>query len=98
MMKTPHISEDILPLGQFKTRASEVLRRLRNARRPIVITQNGKPAAVLIAPEDFDRLVEREQFLTAVQEGLADLEAGRWMDDAALSQELDKELGPVQAP
>ncbi len=97
-MKTPHISEDILPLGQFKTRASEVLRRLRNARRPIVITQNGKPAAVLIAPEDFDRLVEREQFLTAVQEGLADLEAGRWMDDAALSQELDKELGPVQAP
>ncbi len=59
------MSQDILPLGEFKTHASRVLRRLREARRPIVITQNGRPAGVLISPEEFDRLVEHDRFVTA---------------------------------
>ncbi len=96
-MKTLHISEDILPLAKFKTRASEVLRRLHKAQRPIVITQNGKPAAVIITPEEFDRLTEQSRFLAAVEEGLADEEAGRLIDDDALSGELDTEFGIPKA-
>ena len=64
-MKFVQISQDILPMGEFKTHASRVLRRLRAAQRPIVITLNGKPAAVLITPEEFDRLYERERFVEA---------------------------------
>ncbi len=92
-MKPVHISEDILPIGEFKTHASRVLRRLREDRRPIVITQNGKPAGVLITPEEFDSLRERERFVQAVQSGLADSEAGRVIDDAALARELEGEFG-----
>ena len=75
-MKTIQVSEDILPLGEFKTQASRVLRRLKDSNRPIVITQNGKPAAVLITPEEFDRLGEHQRFLKAVYKGLSDAEAG----------------------
>ena len=96
-MKILHISEDILPLARFKAQASEVLRRLRTDQRPIVITQNGKPTAVVITPEEFDRLTERERFLQAVQEGLADIESGRVIDDDALSQELAAEFGTPEA-
>lgn len=92
-MKTLQVSEDILPIGKFKTRASQVLRKLREAQRPIVITQNGKPTAVLITPEEFDRLHERERFLEAVREGLADSEAGRVIEDKRLTRELDVALG-----
>ena len=94
-MKTLQVAEDILPLGEFKTHASRVIRRLRAARRPIVITQNGKPAAVLLTPEDFDRLQERGRFMEAVREGLADSNAGRLIDDATLGRELDAALGPT---
>ncbi len=59
----------------------------------MVITQNGKPAAVLITPEELDRIAERGRFLDAVQEGLADPEAGRLIDDEQLGNELDAELG-----
>ena len=96
-MKTLHISEDILPLAKFKTQASEVLRRLHTAQRPIVITQNGKPTAVMITPEEFDRLTEQTRFHEAVEEGLADAEAGRLIDDDALSGELDAEFGIPKA-
>lgn len=83
------VAEDILPLEEFKTRASQVLRKLREVQRPIVITQNGKPSAVLITPEEFDRLREHDCFIEAVYEGLADSEAGRVIDDKELVEELD---------
>ncbi len=92
-MKPVQVSQDILPVGELKTHTSRILRRLRDAQRPIVITLNGKPAAVLITPEEFDRLYERERFVEAVGRGLADAEAGRVVDDDVLSGELDAEFG-----
>jgi len=91
-VKSLHISEDILAIGEVKAQLSRVLRQLHETRRPIVVTQNGRPAAVLITPDEFDRLRELDQFLDAVHEGLADSEAGRVIDDAALTTELDAAL------
>jgi len=54
-----------------------------------VITQNGKPAGVLLSPAEFDRLVERERFLTDVAAGIADLDAGR----TVTTKELERRLG-----
>lgn len=96
-MKPLHLSEDIVPLGEFETQASRVLQRLKDSHRPVVITQNGRPAAVLITPEDFDRIRERERFMAAVQEGLADAEAGRLLSSEEVDRELDLEFGPLTA-
>lgn len=92
-MKPLHVSEDILPIADFKARASEVIRGLREHRRPVVITQSGKPAAVLLSPEEFDRLTYRARFLDTVGEGLADAEASRVVSDEALGQMMDDEFG-----
>jgi prevent-host-death family protein len=95
-MKHLRISEDILPIGEFKTHASRVVRKLQTTRRPLVITQNGKPAAVLLTPDDFDRLNQQARFLHAVDEGLADSQAGKVVDDQTLALELDKNFGPIE--
>jgi len=93
-MKPLHLSEDIVPLGELESQASRVLQKLKDSHRPVVITQNGRPAAVLITPEDFDRIRERERFMAAVQEGLADAEAGRLLSSEEMDRELDLEFGP----
>ena len=92
-MKRIQVAEDIVPLAKFKARASEVFRQLRREQRPVVITQNGKPAGVLVSPEEFDRLQEHDRFLEAVREGLADSEQGRLTDDEELTAELESDLG-----
>ena len=92
-MKPIQLAEDIVPLADFKARASRLFKQLREEQRPVVITQNGKPAAVLITPEEFDRFAERSRFLDAVEEGLADAEAGRLIDDEQIGLELDAEFG-----
>jgi prevent-host-death family protein len=88
-MNSFRVSEDILSIGAFKARAAEVLRKLRERQQPIVITHHGKPAAVLLTPEEFDRLSEHDRFLAAVHEGLADSDAGRVVDDYTLTRELE---------
>ena len=46
-MKTISVQNDIIPIAEFKASISKYLKNLRNTRHPLVITQNGKPAAFL---------------------------------------------------
>jgi len=94
-MKPLQLSEDIVPIGEFKTHASQLLRKLHDSQRPVVITQNGRPAAVLITPEEFDALHYRERFMAAVREGLADSEAGRVFEDEEVKRLLEEEFGSL---
>ncbi|MCC6751330.1 MAG: type II toxin-antitoxin system Phd/YefM family antitoxin [Deltaproteobacteria bacterium] len=87
-MKALRVSEDIVPVSEFKAQAAEWLRRLTTTGQPLVITQNGKPAGVLLSPEAYDELAERARFVAAVEDGLADSQAGRLTDQATLAAEL----------
>lgn len=79
-MRALRISEDIVPVSDFKAQAADWLRRVSETGHPLVITQNGKAAGVLLSPAEFDRLNERARFVAAVDEGLADADAGRLRD------------------
>lgn len=95
---TLQVAEDIVPIGELKAHLAERIRGLRDRRRPLVVTQNGKAAAVMLAPEDFDRLTARARFVAAVQDGLSDLDAGRIVSDEDLSRHLDARLGAMSKP
>lgn len=86
------IAEDIVPLGQFKTHASQLLKSINDDNRAIVITQNGKPTAVVLSPAEFDRLHNQARFIGAIEQGLADAEAGRLVEDGALEDVLAQKL------
>ncbi|MCX5824179.1 MAG: type II toxin-antitoxin system prevent-host-death family antitoxin [Deltaproteobacteria bacterium] len=42
----------------------------------MIITQNGKPAGVLLSPGDYDELVYKKVFLDSVSRGISDAESG----------------------
>lgn len=94
-MKPIQIADDIIPLARFKAHASQVFKQLHDEQRPVVITQNGKPAGVLITPEDFDQVQQHRRVVAAIREGLDDVEAGRVFDDEQMTVELDAQLGPA---
>ena len=87
-MRPLNISQNIVSLSDFKNKASKMLHEIQSSRRPLVITQNGKAAAVLMSPSDFDLLTEQARFVKAVQRGLADVENGRVLPDEDLGKEL----------
>jgi len=88
--QTISISSDIIPLGEFKTNVSKFLKNIQNTGKPLVITQNGKPAGVLLSPIDYDALVYRKSFLDSVNRGIADAESGNVYTTEELKEELEK--------
>lgn len=95
-MKPVSVSRNILPLAKFKSQASQVLRELRDSQQPVIITQNGSPAAVMITPEDFDLLTQRQRFVASVEAGLRDAVSGRTLSDEDVQIRLVQEFGELE--
>ena len=87
------VSEDIIPIAEFKARISDVVRSLDQRQRPLVVTLNGKPASVVMSPREYDRLVYRDRVISAVNDGLADVAAGHVFSHDEVGEWIDQEFG-----
>lgn len=92
-MRTFRVSENIVPVSDFKAKAADWLRRLGESSEPVIITQNGKAAAVVLSPAAYDELTERFRFMEAVEQGLADVEAGRVTPHEEVVAEMRRRFG-----
>ncbi len=91
------ISEDIVTISDFKAQASQWLRKLAGSGHPLVITQNGKPAGVLLSPAAFDELFEQQQFVAAVHEGMSDEKAGRNHTSKEVFDALEERIAAIES-
>jgi prevent-host-death family protein len=97
-MRALRVSEDIVPVSDFNAQSASWLKRVAETGHPLIITQNGKAAGVLLSPAEFDRLSERARFVGAVEEGLADADAGRLSDHEAVVARMTARFGAKPAP
>ena len=73
-MKAIKVAKGVVPIGEFKNNAANWLAELNSTGNPIVITQHGKPAAVLLTPHEFDRIQYKDAFLASIEKGSQELE------------------------
>lgn len=83
-MRPISISNDIIPIAEFKTNISKWFKTLQTSGHPLIITQNSKPAGVLLSASDYDELVYRKSFLDSVERGITDVDSGRTLTTAEL--------------
>jgi antitoxin YefM len=65
------VISETLPLSSVKTHLSELVDRVEDQHDRIVVTRNGKPAAVLISPDDLESLEETLAILSDLLAQLA---------------------------
>ena len=68
---------DTTSVTSLKTGAARLLRTVNQNRRPVVITQGGKPRGVLLDFESYEELREATLLLKLLAQGEADNRAGR---------------------
>ncbi len=89
-MRPFQLSTDVVSIGELKVQAARILQRVNKDRCPIVITQHGKPAAVLVSTQDYDQMADHARFMQSVQRGLDDVQAGRVVDDKEIDSALEE--------
>jgi len=57
------VMTETLPLAEIKAKLSEVVDRVEGQHERIVLTRNGRPAAVLISPGDLEALEDTLELL-----------------------------------
>ena len=82
------VTEDLVPIGHFKTHASEHIRRIHATGRPMVITQNGRAAAVVLTPEDFEELGHRAFVRAKIDAGIRSAETAKTHTPAEVEAHL----------
>lgn len=87
-MRTISIANDIVPIAEFKTNISSWFKKLQQSTHPLIITQNSKPAAVLLSPAEYDALMYRKTLLDSVDRGLDDLLSNKVSSTAELKAAL----------
>ncbi len=76
-MLRPHLHTDILPLSDFRANAAALLEQIHETHRPLVITQHGKSAAVVLTPSDYEALLERIELLSDIRTANTEIEQGK---------------------
>lgn len=89
-MNEIQVSNDIIPVGQFKSNLAKYMKEIQMNGNSLIITQNGKPAGVLISPSEFDKLRHTKMFLNSVSRGLSDSEKGDVYSTAQIKKILGK--------
>jgi antitoxin YefM len=84
------MSEVTLPLAEIKKRLSEIVDGVEDRHDRVVLTRNGRPAAVILSPDDLEALEDTLDLLSdpkamrAIRKAEADIDAGKAVDAAAL--------------
>jgi prevent-host-death family protein len=74
------ITKDIQSLTTFRRRSGEFLKQLKKTRRPVVLTVNGKPEAIVQDAVAYQRLLDiaaQADVREGIRQGLEDARAGR---------------------
>lgn len=91
---------ETLPLSHVKAHLSEIADRVEGQHDRVVVTRKGRPAAVLVSPEDLESLEETlavlsdPELMRQIRESEAELERD---EEGVTLEELKTELGSPDA-
>lgn len=87
------IIEDIRPVTFLKSKTAEVLAQINETHRPLIITQNGEPRAVIQDPESYERMKSAIGLMKLLMQGEEDIRRGRIRGQEEVFTSLKKKLG-----
>jgi len=70
------VMSETLPLAEIKAHLSEIVDRVEREHERVVLTRNGRPAAVIMSPADFEALEDTLDLLSD-PEAMAAIAAAR---------------------
>ena len=89
MAKVPNI----IPVTDLRQDAAGALKRLQISKQPVVITQRGRAAAVLLSMDEYERGESERHLLRLIARGEQEIAAGKGFDLDAVLAEADTLLG-----
>jgi prevent-host-death family protein len=92
-MRKVRPSQDIRPLSEFRANVAAYVEQVQATKRPLVLTQHGRSAAVLLDVEAYEALIDRLELQEDVRAAEAQVAAGAGVAHGKAQAALRARLG-----
>ncbi|RXK84705.1 type II toxin-antitoxin system Phd/YefM family antitoxin [Chlorobaculum sp. 24CR] len=86
------ITTDIKPVTWLKANAASLLDQINDTRRPVIITQNGEPKAVLQDPKSYEDMRNALGLLKLFAQGEEQVRSGQVAEQDSVFMRLEEQL------
>ncbi len=87
------LKKDIRPITYLKANAADLLKQVNETQRPIIITQNGEPRAVLQDPKSYEDMRYALGLLKLISQGEDDIRKGKFRSQDEVFSRIGKAIG-----
>ena len=87
-----NISSDIRPVTYLKSRAADLLKQINETQRPVIITQNGEPRAVIQDPQSFEDMRNAIGILKLISMGEEDIKNENTLEQEAVFKNIEEKM------
>ncbi|MCK5147297.1 type II toxin-antitoxin system Phd/YefM family antitoxin [bacterium] len=75
-MQRINLETDIRPLSDFRANVASMIDEIKRTKRPIVLTQHGRSAAVILDVAEYEKILEKIEILSDIQIAESQIESG----------------------
>ena len=83
---------DVRPVSDLRQNMAEVMNSIDAENRPVILTKHGRGKYILLSIEDYNRITSLNPLYEAIDEGIADIEAGHVSDFREFAKQLREEM------
>ena len=87
-----NITKDIKSVTYLKSRAADLLEQINDTHRPVIITQNGEPKAILQDPQSYETMRNTIGLLKLISQGERDIKISRTKTQEEVFKSIEKKL------
>ncbi|WP_076790316.1 type II toxin-antitoxin system Phd/YefM family antitoxin [Chlorobium sp. KB01] len=89
-------TRNVTPLTDFRNNIKRYMEELSVSKKPLLLTQHGKSAAVLLDAEQYQKMLDQITFMQLVTEGLEEYRNNRTIPAEELFPSLDKIIAEAE--
>ena len=86
-------TRDIQPVTEFRANAAQFIEQVRETGEPVILTQHGRSAAVLLNVESYEAMMDELELLRDVRRAEDQVAAGKALSQGAVARKLRARLG-----
>jgi prevent-host-death family protein len=87
-----NILQDIKPVTYLKSKAADLLKQINETHRPVIITQNGEPKAILQDPKSYENMRNAIGILKLISQGEDEIRSGNSKPQKEVFEDIENFL------
>ncbi len=87
-----HLDQDIQPLSTFRSKMSYYFNKVKETKRPLIITQNGKSSAILLDVNEYQSMIDKIEVLEDIKLAEEQISSGKGISHSKVKRMFTKKI------